>query len=60
MKQALKNLIAKSGKRSEVSYADKKRRVSFDENFGKEKLDLINAALGTQSNKKQVFAKLSK
>lgn len=59
MKQLLKNLIEKSGKRAEVSYADQKRRKKFDENFGKEKLDMINTALGEKDNKRLIFKKLA-
>lgn len=60
MKQLLKNLIEKSGKRSKVSYAKKDERKKFDENFGKDKIDMINVALGGRTNKRMILQKLAK
>ncbi|MEJ2883340.1 hypothetical protein [Pedobacter sp. GR22-6] len=60
MKETIKNLLEKSGKRTDVSNETKKFNRKFDENFGKDKLELINTALGGQENKRLIFEKLSK
>jgi hypothetical protein len=60
MKQIIQTLLEKSGKRTKVHYAEKERRTKFDEDFGKEKLDLINNALGKDQNKQLIFEKMEK
>ena len=60
MKLAIEKLIDESGKNTSVQFDGKTRRVSFDENFGKDKLDIIEKALGDNANKKSVFQKMSK
>jgi hypothetical protein len=60
MNQNIQELIEKSGKRSTVTYKGKDKRVKFDENFGKEKLNKIISALGDDDNKALIFQKLSK
>ncbi len=59
MKQIVQQLIKKSGKNTTVDFSGKDRRVKFDENFGKDKLDLIDTALGDESNKSLIFQKIS-
>ncbi len=47
MKNGIKDLIAKHGKKGTVNYAGKDRRTNFDEDFGKAKIDQINKALAS-------------
>jgi hypothetical protein len=60
MKQLLEDIIIKSGKKSGVSYANKDKRKKFDVDFGKDKLNMINVALGDRTNKRLVLQKIAK
>lgn len=59
MRDKIKELIAKSGKNSTVAFKGKEKRKSFDENFGKDKIDIINNVLGNDENRKMVLSKIS-
>jgi len=60
MKLTIQDLLEKSEKRTIVQYNGKAQSFKFDENFGKEKLDLIDSALGMDKNKQLIIKKLSK
>ena len=60
MKQTIEELLKNSGKHTSVNFKGKDQRRSFDENFGKDKVDVINTALGDTANKSQILTKLSK
>jgi len=45
----LKNILAKSGKKTTVSYKDKKNRTSFDETFGKTEMEIASKLIGDNS-----------
>ena len=60
MKPTLKKLLESAGKNTTVHFEGKEKRTKFDENFGKDKLDIINKALGDDQNKQLIFQKLSK
>lgn len=49
MKNTIKNILDKSGKKSTVFYRDKENRKSFDENFGKEKMEIASKFIGENS-----------
>lgn len=49
MKNTIKNILDKSGKKSIVLYRDKENRKSFDENFGKEKMEIASKFIGENS-----------
>ncbi|MBF4517491.1 hypothetical protein IRZ71_14090 [Flavobacterium sp. ANB] len=49
MKNIIKNILDKSGKKSTVSYKDKENRKSFDETFGKEKMEIASKFIGDDS-----------
>jgi hypothetical protein len=59
MREKINELIAKSGKHKPVEFKDKDKRKSFDENFGKDKIEVINKVLGTHKNRKLVLSKIS-
>ncbi len=60
MKQVIQEMLDKSGKHTSVNFKGKDQRKPFDEDFGKDKLDVINKALGNSSNKTEILTKLSK
>lgn len=60
MRQIIQDLLKKSGKQAEVNYSGKDRRVSFDESFGKHKVDAIKAALGDEANRERVLRQIAK
>ena len=60
MKQIIQDLLKKSGKQAEVNYLGKDKRISFDESFGKHKVDTIKAALGDELNRNRVLRQISK
>jgi carbon monoxide dehydrogenase subunit G len=49
MKSTLKEIIEKSGKNTKVSYLNKEKRVTFDESFGKSKMELARKIIGENS-----------
>lgn len=59
MKDKMKELIAKSGKHKTVEFNGKDKRKSFDENFGKDKINVIKQVLGNAQNRKMVLSKIS-
>jgi len=49
MKNTIKNILEKSGKKTTVSYKDKESRTSFDETFGKQKIEIASKLIGNNS-----------
>jgi len=49
MKNIIKNILDKSGKKSTVTYKNKENRKSFDETFGKEKMEIASKFIGDNS-----------
>lgn len=49
MKNIIKNILNESGKKTTVSYKDKENRKSFDETFGKQKMDIASGLIGDNS-----------
>ncbi|MCI9843992.1 hypothetical protein [Flavobacterium pectinovorum] len=49
MQNIIKNILEKSGKKSTVSYKNKENRKSFDETFGKEKMEIASKFIGNNS-----------
>jgi hypothetical protein len=49
MKETLKNILDKSGKKTTISYENKEIRKSFDEKFGVKKMDLAAKIIGDNS-----------
>ncbi|MBE7629189.1 hypothetical protein J2Q11_00145 [Tenacibaculum finnmarkense genomovar finnmarkense] len=50
MENLIKNLLEKSKKKTTVSYAAKNSRIKFDENFGKNKMEIASKLIGENSN----------
>jgi hypothetical protein len=50
MKNTLKNILEKAGKKTVVSYKNKDIRKSFDQSFEKTKMDLVSSFIGSDSN----------
>ncbi|TPG37801.1 hypothetical protein [Flavobacterium pectinovorum] len=59
MKNILKDLIAKSGKKTVVSFVNKDKRNSFDESFGKEKIEIASKFIGNDENSIALSKKLA-
>ncbi|WP_144444484.1 hypothetical protein [Flavobacterium sp. 9] len=59
MKNILKNLIAKSGKKTVVSFENKDKRNSLDESFGKEKIEIASKFIGNDENSIALSKKLA-
>lgn len=49
MKNIIKDILSKSGKKTTVSYKDKDNRKSFDETFGKQKMEIASSFIGDNS-----------
>ncbi|MDR7208865.1 hypothetical protein [Flavobacterium piscis] len=49
MKNIIKDILDKSGKKTVVSYKDKENRKSFDETFGKNKMEIASKIIGDNS-----------
>ncbi|MEO7975661.1 hypothetical protein [Flavobacterium sp.] len=49
MKNIIKDILDKSGKKTVVSYKDKDNRQSFDETFGKNKMEIASKIIGDNS-----------
>jgi hypothetical protein len=49
MKNTIKNILDKSGKKTTVFYKDKESRISFDETFGKQKMEIATKLIGDNS-----------
>ena len=49
MENIIKNILNKSGKKTTVSYKDKENRKSFDETFGKKKMEIASKFIGDNS-----------
>jgi hypothetical protein len=49
MRITIKNILEKSQKKSTVSYKNKENRKSFDETFGKEKMEIASKFIGDNS-----------
>lgn len=49
MKDTIKDILEKSGKKITISYKEKENRKSFDENYGKEKMEIISHFIGDNS-----------
>jgi len=49
MKNILKNILDQSVKKTTVSYQDKENRKSFDETFGKTKMEIASKFIGDNS-----------
>ncbi|MCD8443172.1 hypothetical protein [Tenacibaculum finnmarkense] len=50
MENLIKNLLEKSKKKTTVSYTAKNSRIKFDENFGKNKMEIASKLIGENSN----------
>jgi hypothetical protein len=50
MSSLLKNIIKNSAKKQSVSFKNKEKRTTFDESFGKDKIQLINKIIGSNEN----------
>lgn len=50
MKMTLKDLIQRSGKKREVSFKNKSKRTSLDQNFGKNKLEIATKFISSEEN----------
>ncbi|MBE7685599.1 hypothetical protein F7647_05940 [Tenacibaculum piscium] len=50
MENLIKNLLEKSKKKTTVSYTAKNGRIKFDENFGKNKMEIASKLIGENSN----------
>ena len=49
MKNIIKDILDKSEKKTAVSYKNKESRVSFDENFGKQKMEIASKIIADNS-----------
>ena len=49
MENIIKDILNKSGKKTTVSYKDKENRTSFDETFGKQKMEIASKLIGENS-----------
>ena len=49
MKNMIKDILNKSEKKTAVSYKDKENRKSFDETFGKQKMEIASNFIGDNS-----------
>lgn len=58
MTTLLKDLIEQSGKKTEVHYKDKEKRVRFDDSFGKKKVELATKFIGDDDNSLALSQKL--
>jgi len=58
MSSILKNILDRSGKKTTVSFEGKEKRVSFDENFEKTKMDIAAKFIGNEKNSIALAAKL--
>jgi len=58
MSKVLKNIINSSGKKTVVSYTNKEKRTSFDQSFGKDKIDMIDTIISNSKDSKALADKL--
>jgi len=49
MKNIIKNILDKSEKKTSISYKNKENRKSFDETFGKTKMEIASTLIGDNS-----------
>ena len=49
MKNIIQDILDKSGKKTVVTYKDKENRKSFDETFGKTKMEIASKIIGDNS-----------
>ena len=49
MKNTIKDILEKSGKKTIISYPEKENRKSFDEDYGKEKMEIVSKVIGGNS-----------
>ncbi len=49
MKNTIKTILDKSKKKTTVTYTDKENRTSFDETFGKQKMEIASKLIGDNS-----------
>lgn len=59
MKNILKSLLEKSGKKTVVSFTNKNKRNSLDESFGKEKIEIASKFIGNDENSIALAKKLA-
>ncbi|MCB9234816.1 MAG: hypothetical protein H6581_24395 [Bacteroidia bacterium] len=59
MSEKLKNIIEKSGKKGTVSFKGKENRTSFDESFGRKKVELVKTLIGSEENFNSLNEKLN-
>lgn len=59
MSKLLKSILAKSGKKTTVSYDGKDNRKAFDESFAKKKVELISSVVGSDENARTLSKKLN-
>ncbi|WP_394773259.1 hypothetical protein [Flavobacterium sp.] len=59
MKDILKNLLEKSGKKTAVTFANKDKRNSLDESFGKNKIEIASKFIGNDENSVALSKKLA-
>lgn len=59
MKNTLKNILEKSGKKTVISFKDKDKRKSLDESFGKNKIEIVSKFIGSEQNSIALSRKLS-
>jgi hypothetical protein len=59
MKNTLKNILDKSGKKTEISFKNKEKRSSFDESFGKNKMEIASTFIGGDENSIALSKKLA-
>lgn len=58
MKKSWKNILKESGKKTTVSYKNKDKRVSFDDSFGKSKMEIASSLIGSKENAIAIAKKL--
>ncbi|MCU4190254.1 hypothetical protein M9Q43_13905 [Flavobacterium sp. HXWNR29] len=58
MSKLLRKLIESSGKKQIVTFQDKDKRVSLDDTFGKNKIQLVSKIIGSDDNFNKLNNKL--
>jgi hypothetical protein len=59
MKKTLKKILDKSGQKATVSFKNKEKRKSFDESFGKQKMEEVSKRIGGDQNSLALAKKLA-
>ena len=60
IKNMLNKILDESNKRTKVSYKNKEKRNSFDESFGKNKMEISDNFIGSDENSIELSKKLHK